>query len=578
MSIVFDENKRVFKLDTEKSSYAFHITDSRNLLHLYYGGYIPETDITHMLRIPNDEPFVPAVHDAMGPHSFDCAPIEFPTSGVADFREPAMQVMDINGMSACECYYKDYRISNGKPKLKGLPATYAADDEAQTLEVFCYDPHSGLDITLMYSVFPKFDVITRSVKVENNGLAAIDLRRIISMSLDLDRMDYDMITLHGTWARERHVQRFPIRFGKQSIDSNRGATSHAHNNFFALCDHTATEDFGEAYGFALVYSGSFLGMVEVGQYEKTRALLGINPYDFSWHLEPGEDFQAPEVIMTYSGEGLGQMSRNFHDLVGSVHGDLYGLTALDAHAHNGKEPLQVGALLAPGQLHGAGELLGLLHQQAGRPSVETIGVGNGVLELNHIRLPLLYDIEVGQAFLVRVMTVSPGRIWPSCTFSIENSSPLLTTMGVARSKPSASRASLSKESSSWPRLTLSPSFTWAAKCLPLRETVSLPTWTSSSAPPRVRRHTAWWLSIRLSTVPSAGAKTLPSEGITAMPSPRILSAKVLSDTCSIPTTVPARGLPRRSTPGSSSEPFLPRNQEANPFFSDILNCSLLSRF
>ena len=102
MSIVFDENKRVFKLDTEKSSYAFHITDSRNLLHLYYGGYIPETDITHMLRIPNDEPFVPAVHDAMGPHSFDCAPIEFPTSGVADFREPAMQVMDINGMSACE--------------------------------------------------------------------------------------------------------------------------------------------------------------------------------------------------------------------------------------------------------------------------------------------------------------------------------------------------------------------------------------------------------------------------------------------------------------------------------------------
>lgn len=315
MSIVFDENKRVFKLDTEKSSYAFHITDSRNLLHLYYGGYIPETDITHMLRIPNDEPFVPAVHDAMGPHSFDCAPIEFPTSGVADFREPAMQVMDINGMSACECYYKDYRISNGKPKLKGLPATYAADDEAQTLEVFCYDPHSGLDITLMYSVFPKFDVITRSVKVENNGLAAIDLRRIISMSLDLDRMDYDMITLHGTWARERHVQRFPIRFGKHSIDSNRGATSHAHNNFFALCDHTATEDFGEAYGFALVYSGSFLGMVEVGQYEKTRALLGINPYDFSWHLEPGEDFQAPEVIMTYSGEGLGQMSRNFHDVM-----------------------------------------------------------------------------------------------------------------------------------------------------------------------------------------------------------------------------------------------------------------------
>ena len=94
-------------------------------------------------------------------------------------------------------------------------------------------------------------------------------------------MDYDMITLYGTWARERHVQRFPLRFGKQSIDSNRGSTSHAHNNFIAICDHTATEDYGECYGFALCWSGSFLAMAEVNQYEKTRIVMGENPYDFS---------------------------------------------------------------------------------------------------------------------------------------------------------------------------------------------------------------------------------------------------------------------------------------------------------
>lgn len=315
MAIIFDEKKRVFKLDTNKSSYAFHITDSRNLLHLYYGGYIPETDITHMLRIPDDAPFVPADHDAMGPHSFDCALLEFPTSGVADFREPCFQVMDKYGMSACECYYKDYRITSGKPKLEGLPATYADDSEAQTLELFCEDPHSGMEIVLMYSVFPQYDVITRSVRVRNMGENDIQLRRLLSSCVDLDRMDYDMITLYGTWARERHVQRFPIRFGKQSVDSNRGATSHAHNNFIALCEHTATEDYGEAYGFSLVYSGSFLSMVEVGQYEKTRVVVGINPYDFSWLLQPGESFTAPEVIMTYSCEGIGQMSRNLHDVM-----------------------------------------------------------------------------------------------------------------------------------------------------------------------------------------------------------------------------------------------------------------------
>ena len=66
MPIIYDEKKRVFKLDTPNTTYAFHVTNSNHLLHLYYGASIPETDITHMLRIPNDEPFVPSTHDGIG--------------------------------------------------------------------------------------------------------------------------------------------------------------------------------------------------------------------------------------------------------------------------------------------------------------------------------------------------------------------------------------------------------------------------------------------------------------------------------------------------------------------------------
>lgn len=316
MPIIYDEKKRVFKLDTPNTTYAFHVTNSNNLLHLYYGASIPETDITHMLRIPNDEPFVPATHDGMGPHSFDCAAIEFPTSGVADFREPCMQLMDKYGMSACECYFDSYAIFRGKKKLEGLPATYAnTDDEVTSLEVYCKDPHNGLEITLQYSVFEKLDVITRSVKVKNGGADPIELRRLLSTCVELDSKDYDMITLYGTWARERHVQRNPLHFGKQLVDSCRGSTSHAHNNFIAIVDHKATEDYGDCYGFALCYSGSFVAGCEVNQYEKTRVFSGINPYDFSWHLDLGEEFQAPEVIMVFSANGIGNMSRTFHDVM-----------------------------------------------------------------------------------------------------------------------------------------------------------------------------------------------------------------------------------------------------------------------
>lgn len=218
----------------------------------------------------------------MGPHSFDCAAIEFPTSGVADFREPCMQLMDKYGMSACECYFDSYAIFRGKKKLEGLPATYAnTDDEVTSLEVYCKDPHNGLEITLQYSVFEKLDVITRSVKVKNGGADPIELRRLLSTCVELDSKDYDMITLYGTWARERHVQRNPLHFGKQLVDSCRGSTSHAHNNFIAIVDHKATEDYGDCYGFALCYSGSFVAGCEVNQYEKTRVFSGINPYDFS---------------------------------------------------------------------------------------------------------------------------------------------------------------------------------------------------------------------------------------------------------------------------------------------------------
>ena len=42
--------------------------------------------------------------------------------------------------------------------------------------------------------------------------------------------------------------------------------------------------------------------------------MGINPEDFCWNLRSGEEFSAPEAVMVYSHEGIGGMSRMFHDL------------------------------------------------------------------------------------------------------------------------------------------------------------------------------------------------------------------------------------------------------------------------
>ncbi len=82
----------------------------------------------------------------------------------------------------------------------------------------------------------------------------------------------------------------------------------------ALCSKEANEEYGDVYGFSLVYSGNFLANVEVDMYRNARAQIGINPFDFKWLLESKEEFQAPEVVLVYSSKGLNGMSQIYHNL------------------------------------------------------------------------------------------------------------------------------------------------------------------------------------------------------------------------------------------------------------------------
>ncbi len=122
------------------------------------------------------------------------------------------------------------------------------------------------------------------------------------------------IALAGTWSRERQVERTPLTTGAVCIESRRGASGHEHNPFLALVSKETTETCGEAYGLNLVYSGSFIGRADVDQYGTTRVAMGIHSFDFTWQLAQGESFQTPEVVMVYSAEGLGEMSRTYHRL------------------------------------------------------------------------------------------------------------------------------------------------------------------------------------------------------------------------------------------------------------------------
>lgn len=315
MPITFDEKRKIFKLDTLDSTYAIGIREGY-LIHLYYGKKIPDDNL---LDLPFRGYFATIspknVHVDDYKFSLDVQPMEYSCNGSGDYRLAALSIKDSMGRTTTDIRYLDHKIYDGKPKLKGLPATYCNDDsEAQTLELITIDKFTGAKVTLYYTAFANYSVITESVKVENTGKETFEIEKVASCCVNFPSMDYNMINLSGVWSRERRVITRHLAHGIQSVASKRGSSSHNHNPFVALVDNKGGEDFGDAFGFNLVYSGNFSADIETDYLDCTRLVMGINPIDFTWVVEPGDEFQSPEVVMVYSDSGMGKMSRTFHDL------------------------------------------------------------------------------------------------------------------------------------------------------------------------------------------------------------------------------------------------------------------------
>lgn len=313
MAISFDKDKKIFKLDTKESSYVLAIYEEAYLVHLYYGAKLPDDNLMPMLFrgwFDSLSPFNTKVSDRY--FSPDVSPMEYPCNGTGDFRLSALSVRGETGASATDIRYVSHKIYGGKSPAEGLPGTFAAEEEAQTLEIETLDAVTGIKAYLIYTVFENFSAMTRSVRIENTADSAAVLERAYSLCADFNTMEFDMVHLYGKWMKENTTVRHPLQHGIQSVQGKRGISGPNHNPFAALVSSDCTEETGEAYGFNFVYSGNFAIDVEVDSLDCTRLLMGINPTDFRWKLEPGEVFYTPEAVMVYSGDGIGGMSRTFH--------------------------------------------------------------------------------------------------------------------------------------------------------------------------------------------------------------------------------------------------------------------------
>ena len=315
MGIRYDSDKKIFTLATRDTMYQMQIGPVGHLLHLYYG---PETcESFDYLQLDRDCGFSPNPYDLQEGRgwSLDTKAQEYSSEHTGDYRVSSLRLETQNGISGTDLRYVSHEILSGKYAISGMPSAFDRAEDAQTLSIVLADVASGIQVELLYGVFEEKNVIARAIRIRNAGKNAVHIHKAASACLDLPFGDWQLIHFHGRHTMERIMERRDIMNGIQTLSSTRGASSHQHNPFVILCEPSATEDQGECYGMMLVYSGNHKTDIELDQSGSVRVVMGIHDDGFCWTLEPGEIFETPEVLMSYTREGLAKLSQTYHRFI-----------------------------------------------------------------------------------------------------------------------------------------------------------------------------------------------------------------------------------------------------------------------
>ena len=318
------DGKNYYILNTNNTSYIIRIMESGHMEHLYYGKKIRVVD--SLDGLVEQQEFIPGNNNAYSADypqmTLNNKCLEASFEGKGDNREAFAVIENADGSRTSDFVFESAEINNGKWKLKTLPCSYgkAEDsdkmpDEKSHLQIVLYDRFNNLRLFMDYYVFEKEDVIARTSKLVNYGDSSVIIRKLMSAQLDMYDSGYIMSTFNGAWAREMSRKDIPLLAGKHINSSYTGTSSSNSNPFFMISKPSTTEEAGDAYGFNLIYSGNHAEIAEVNEFGKIRIQWGINPRGFSWLLKSGEDFEAPEAIMTYSDKGFSGMSAGLHNFV-----------------------------------------------------------------------------------------------------------------------------------------------------------------------------------------------------------------------------------------------------------------------
>lgn len=293
MKILIDDEKKIFLLQTEHTSYGMQVGKTGKLLHLHWG-----KRIDRIRDLPYDEQLIlyPFEDEERKPENNQ----EYTPSGGYYFDESCLKITYADGCRDTKLFYEGYQLE----KEKGSMSLRI------TLKEILYPVY----VHLVYTVYEGLDVIDRSAVIENLDTFPIQLENAKSASCYLPRgKNYRLSHMSGKWAGEHILERRMLTQSKVVLETRNGESGPDSCPWVALDENgTADEEKGQVWAASLHWSGNWRSIVELDKLDQVRITMGINEFDFGWELKSGEQFETPVCSIVYSESGFGEASRRFH--------------------------------------------------------------------------------------------------------------------------------------------------------------------------------------------------------------------------------------------------------------------------
>ena len=322
MGIRFLNASKIFILENKEFSYIFYINHLNILTKLYFGKRINDLSINSFNYINNlnadSYNFLDLKEDKeiinSNPYfSGLTSEVEAPSFLTFDKRGSLVSIKHKDNSLLTDFRYVSHKVYKKEFEIEGLP--YFNKKSSETLEITLKDIKDDIYLVMYYSVYEDLNVILRHNEVINKSSSDIEITNFSSFCLDLPSLDYDLLSVYGTYATDRILERQKLTHNIISLTENSGGKGFYHNPMCMLIKENANDDFGEVIGLGLVYSSNFKFDFIGSPLNKLRVLVGINNEDFNIKLKKNEKFITPEGIIVYSNEGINKVTHTFHDAI-----------------------------------------------------------------------------------------------------------------------------------------------------------------------------------------------------------------------------------------------------------------------